>query len=197
QAARDKCHHLLLARGQPLKPPAQLAHDGFAGPSYAVPFEPEPYRIEQVLLAKGLGEELDSARLHRLHRHGNVAMAGDEDDGNPDVRFRQFALKVQPAHARQAYVEYEAARRVRSRDPQEIGGRIEYLDFEANRTKEAAERRTHRRVVVDDENDLLGVGHLLHSALPGCSVGKTGRAVVVSAEEPNLIIAPQQSPLRP
>src|SRR3984893_10508117 len=59
QTARDKCHHLLLARGQRLKPPAQLAHDGFAGPSSAVSLESEPYRIEQVLLAKGLGEDLD------------------------------------------------------------------------------------------------------------------------------------------
>src|SRR4029077_13263222 len=102
---------------------AQLAQCGLSGPSRAGMSKSEPYRIEQVLLAKGLGEELDSARLHRLHRHGNVAVAGDEDDGHPEVRFLQLRLKVQPAHARQAYVEYETARRVRSRDPQEIGGR--------------------------------------------------------------------------
>src|SRR3954463_2172154 len=35
--------------------------------------------VEQILVAERLVQELDGARLHRPHRHRNVAMAGDED----------------------------------------------------------------------------------------------------------------------
>ena len=37
-------------------------------------------RVEQGLIAEWLGQELDRAALHRLHRHRDVAMAGDEHD---------------------------------------------------------------------------------------------------------------------
>jgi hypothetical protein len=39
-------------------------------------------RIEQRLVAKGFGQKLNRAGLHRFHRHRNVAMAGNEDDRN-------------------------------------------------------------------------------------------------------------------
>jgi hypothetical protein len=38
-----------------------------------------------ILIAERLGEELDRPRLHGPHRHRNVAMGSDEDDGNADV----------------------------------------------------------------------------------------------------------------
>ncbi len=49
--------------------------------------------IQQVLVPEGLGKELHRAGFHGLHRHRNISMPGDEDDGNPDARIRQLALK--------------------------------------------------------------------------------------------------------
>ena len=38
--------------------------------------------VEKILIAEWLGQELDGAALHRLHRHRDVAvaLACDEDD---------------------------------------------------------------------------------------------------------------------
>jgi len=60
--------------------------------------------VQQILSTKRLGQKLHRACLHRLYRHGNVAMAGDEDDGDVEVRFPQFALKIQSAEIRKPNV---------------------------------------------------------------------------------------------
>src|SRR5215469_12024162 len=60
--------------------------------------------VEQILSTEGLGQKLHRPCLHRLYRHGDVAMAGDEDDGNVDVRSAQFTLQIQSAEARKPNV---------------------------------------------------------------------------------------------
>jgi hypothetical protein len=68
---------------------------------------------------------LDSAALHRLHSHRDVAVSGDKDDGKLDVRVREVALEVEPAAPRQTHVEDEAGRRVRQVERLELGNRGE------------------------------------------------------------------------
>src|SRR6516165_877130 len=69
-------------------------------------------RIEQGLVAKGVGQKLNRPGLHRFYRHRDVAMAGDEDDRNRTIGRSQFALEIETAQSGQPYVENEARRRV-------------------------------------------------------------------------------------
>src|SRR5260370_39244488 len=69
--------------------------------------------IEQILIVKRLGEELDGARLHRPHAHRDVPVAGDENHRQRHALFLALLLKRQYAHPWQSYVEHETARRVR------------------------------------------------------------------------------------
>src|SRR5215471_2436930 len=54
-------------------------------------------RIEKVLIAKWLCEELDSAPLHCLHGHWYVTMGRDKDDGDLPFRGGKLALKLETA----------------------------------------------------------------------------------------------------
>src|SRR3546814_2680310 len=58
------------------------------------------YGIEQGLIADRLGQKIDRAGFHRLHRHGDVAVPGQEDDGFGNTRRGQMLLEVEPARAR-------------------------------------------------------------------------------------------------
>jgi hypothetical protein len=61
--------------------------------------------IEEILITERLGKELNSATLHRLHRHRDVAVPGDEDDWDLSVGRRELALKIQTALPRQSHIE--------------------------------------------------------------------------------------------
>ncbi|MNO62275.1 hypothetical protein D3C76_529470 [compost metagenome] len=50
------------------------------------------HRIDQVLFAKGLGEEIHRAGFHCPYRHGDVTVPGDEHDGYVDAGGGQFVL---------------------------------------------------------------------------------------------------------
>jgi hypothetical protein len=54
-------------------------------------------RIEQILTAEWLGQELDGTALHRLHRHRDVGVAGNENNRQVDIRCCKFALKIEAA----------------------------------------------------------------------------------------------------
>ena len=63
-------------------------------PPGTIAVERDPDSVQQLLVAKRLGQEFDSSCLHGLDGHRNVAVAGDEHDRNVDFRLRQFALKI-------------------------------------------------------------------------------------------------------
>ena len=109
----DQRHHLALARGQRLEAGAQFGQPHLAGAAGAVLFERRADRVEQILVAERLGQELDGAGLHRPHRHRDVAIAGDEDDRQLRLGLRQLALHVETAAPREAHVEHDAAGPVR------------------------------------------------------------------------------------
>lgn len=79
-------------------------------------------RVEKVLVSERLGEELHRAVLHRPHAHRDVAVTGDEHDGDVQVGLRHPPLEIEPAETGQADVEHEAAGHLRSIAAQELLG---------------------------------------------------------------------------
>src|ERR1700740_683782 len=99
-------------------------------------------RLQQILAAERLGQKLHRACLHGLYRHRNVAMASDEDDGNVDVRFAQFALKIQSAKVRKPNVQNQAAWRIRPCTTKKVQGRPECQHSKTHRSDEASDSIT-------------------------------------------------------
>jgi Outer membrane efflux protein len=117
-------------------------------------------RVEQLLIPEGLGQKFHRARLHGLHRHGNVPMTGDEDDGDRDAGLGQLTLEIEAAQSRQSHIQNEASRRVRTLAAQEFLGGRERLHAETDRSDETPERVANRPVVIDDEHHgLVGPSH--------------------------------------
>src|SRR5262245_29996928 len=81
--------------------------------------------IKQVLLAHRLGQELDRSGFHGPHRHRDIAMSGDENDGNMNIVPDQFRLEIEAAHTRKPDVQDQAARRLGKRCLAELRCRIE------------------------------------------------------------------------
>ena len=76
--------------------------------------------IEKILVAKQLGKEVNGACFHGPHRHGNVAMPRDEQDGNPDFPLCRFRLEIETVQSWKANIEYQAVRYVRVLAVQEL-----------------------------------------------------------------------------
>src|ERR1700759_580673 len=79
--------------------------------------------VEEVLIPKGFCEELDRAPLHRLHRHGDVAVPRNEDDRQFPVRSRELSLKIKTALSRQSHVEDQTGRPIRRICVKKVGYR--------------------------------------------------------------------------
>src|SRR5713226_3064765 len=112
-ARNYQSHDLALACGQRLVAVSQLAKLTLLLARHTVAVQSLVDRIQQVLVPEGLSKELHRAGFHGLHRHRNISMPGDEDDGNPDARIRQLALKVQTVHTRKSHVQNKATWPVR------------------------------------------------------------------------------------
>ncbi len=90
--------------------------------------------------------------------HRDVAVSGDEDDRNVNVRRRELSLKIETTSARQPDIEHEAGRSVRAPFVQEFGNRSQGLGLRADGSDQAAERLADPRVVIDDDDGRL-LGH--------------------------------------
>src|SRR5258708_5595467 len=108
-------------------------------------------RIQQVLVPEGLSQKLHSAGFHSLHRHRNISMTSDEDDGNPDAGFSQLPLKIQTANLREFDVQDKTTWSVRALTAQELLRRPEGLGLQAHRLQQALNGRTNQIVVINDE----------------------------------------------
>ena len=161
QAGGDEAHHLAFALGQAVEACSYVRQALLVLSPAAIAFDRRGDRVQHVLIAEGLGQEIDRAGFHGLDRHGDVAVPGHEYDGNMDVRLGELALEIEPAHPRQSDVEHEAACHFGKLAAQKVRGRAERLDPETDRSKQASERLTHGFIVVDDEYDrLFGGGRL-------------------------------------
>jgi hypothetical protein len=82
-------------------------------------------RIQKILIAEGLGQELHGSRLHGTHGHGNVAVSGEEDERDGNVVLGQFPLKIKSTFPGQPDIENQAARYVSPHPSQEFEWRTE------------------------------------------------------------------------
>src|SRR4051812_25553799 len=57
-----------------------------------------------------LRQELDCSCLHGLDRHRDIAVAGNEDDGQVDPVESDALLQLETIKVRKTHVEYQAAR---------------------------------------------------------------------------------------
>ena len=118
----------------------------------AVSSEPHVYGVQKILIPERLRQELDGARLHRLHGHRNVSMSGDEDDRERHARRGKIALKFQPAPSRHSHVENQACRAIGRLGFRKLGNRRKRPGMQTGRPQESFERFAKLRVVVDDHN---------------------------------------------
>jgi hypothetical protein len=108
-------------------------------------------RIQQVLIQEGLSKEFHRAGLHGLHRHRNISVTSDEDDGNPDAGFSQLPLKIQTANLREFDVQDKTTWSVWTLTAQELLCCLEGLGLQALRLEQAFNGRTNQIVVINDE----------------------------------------------
>ena len=74
--------------------------DDAARPMFGVAGQSLFNRGNELIFPKRLGQKIHGARLHRPASHRAIALRGDEDDGDGNLRFGQFILKIEPAHLR-------------------------------------------------------------------------------------------------
>ena len=159
-ARHHQAHDLALARRQQVVPFAQAREILFAFPRDAVEIQGLLDSVQQVLLPEGLRQELHRSRFHRLHAHGNVAMTGEEDDGNMNARLGQVLLYVEPADARKPHVQNQAARTVRAPVLEELLRARKGFRLQPHRFQQSLDRLADPGVVVDDEHGgNVGEGH--------------------------------------
>src|SRR5271156_131305 len=113
-ARNHKTHHLALTRCQRLVTPAQFSKLILLFTRYPIAIQSLVNRIQQVLVLEGLSQELHRTRFHGLHRHRNISMTSDEDDGNADAGISQLPLKIQTIDSRKSHVENKTTRPVRA-----------------------------------------------------------------------------------
>jgi len=65
-----------------------------------------PDRIEQSPTVERLGQELEGAGLHRSHRHGDVAVTREKDDGDLKIRLGELLLQIESAQPRQFHIQH-------------------------------------------------------------------------------------------
>src|SRR6185437_14628756 len=99
-------------------------------------------------------DEIQRARLHGLHRHGHVAVAGDHDGRQAMVRTAYMLQQFETAHSRQICIDHQTSLATRAIDFEEgLAGR-EILDGASVDLERLAESVAQMTVVVDDKDDL-------------------------------------------
>ena len=111
-SGRNEADDLLFSRCQRLETGSYFVNGLVLGAAFTVAFERNLNRIEEILIPERLGEEFDRARLHGAHRHRDIAVSADENDGNLDARLGEFGLKVESAQAGQSDIEHQARGRI-------------------------------------------------------------------------------------
>src|SRR5262249_23132701 len=130
QPARHQSHYFALARGKGREMSSQVRDRILKFTPLLVALDRGRDGIQKILVAKWLGEEIDSAGLHGPHRHGYIAMSRNEHDRDSNVRLQQLGLEIETAQSRQPDVEHEAAWNIRALALQEFLRRCEYLDLQ-------------------------------------------------------------------
>src|SRR5216684_3853860 len=106
-ARNHEAHDFAFARRQRLVAFSQLGKVSLLSTRQTVTIQSLVDRIQQVLVLERLSQKLHGTGFHGLHRHRDISVTGDEDDGDLDARVSQLALKVQAVDARKAHIHNE------------------------------------------------------------------------------------------
>lgn len=113
---------------------------------------------DQALGGIGLGQEVIGALAHALDGGGDVAMAGDQDDGDFGVEVAQPLEQLQPVHVRHADVgHHHAVERARQHGQRGAGAGMG-LHLEAMQLQRLAVGAAQLGVVVDEDHAHGGFG---------------------------------------
>src|SRR3954447_26416235 len=109
ETARNEGHDFTLARGQECEMLLEVRDRVLMFTTRSVALDRSRDRIEQILVAKWLGQEIDGTGFHGSHRHRNISMSSDKYNRNSNVGLCQLDLEIETAQSGQADIEYEAA----------------------------------------------------------------------------------------
>ena len=115
--------------------------------------------VQKVLLLEWLGQEIHGAGFHGARRHRDVAVRGDKNNRNPDSDRLQLFLNLQTIAARELDVQDQAARRFRTRRPEEFVRGGERLTAKADGFEKITDGVANGGVVVHDKNSRNGLRH--------------------------------------
>ena len=132
-AGGDADHHITLALAERFEALPQRRVRLLLGAPRTVLFQGGGNRVEEVLVTKGLGEEVDGAGFHGAHRHGNISVTGEENDRYANLGVGQLFLAFETTHSGQTDIEHEAACRVRVLAFEEAFSRAEKLNLQPDR----------------------------------------------------------------
>ena len=90
----DLRHHFAFPRRERIAKGAQTVQLDPLRDQGTIALDRLPNRVEQILFAKRLGKEFDRSRLHRLNRHGDVAVSRNEVDRYLYSRRAQLLLQI-------------------------------------------------------------------------------------------------------
>src|SRR5262249_52808853 len=146
-------HHLPLARSESFEPLEMLLDNRLFCPLSDVTCDAGLDRIEQALLAERLRQEIDRTCLHRLDRHWNVGMSGQEDDGLRFAPGIQVLLEIEAAQSRQAHVQNQASRALVSLGFNQLLRRGKAGRVQTDRLHQFLDGLAYAFIVVDYENE--------------------------------------------
>jgi len=90
-------HYFALARYERFIAPAQIFKLCTLLARRPIGIDCAPNGVQELLFAEGFGQELYCTGFHRLNRHRNIAVSGNENDRDLNACFGQCLLQVQTA----------------------------------------------------------------------------------------------------
>src|ERR1700676_3446195 len=164
-AVRDLNHDLALPGPQRLEAFPEGGQSFLILPPSAITREAELNGVEELLITKRLRKELNGATLHRLHRHRDVAVSGDEDDWEFLARGGELALKIKTALTGQSHVENQAGGAIRRIGFEKGGNGSKQVSIQAERSQQTPNRCTKVRIVINDQDGGVCIGHRSYARL--------------------------------
>jgi hypothetical protein len=128
---------------------------------------------EQVLVMERFREEVDGPGFHGAHRHWDVAMTGEENNGRRHLALRQFLLQLQPAQTRELDIEHQTSGPVWGRTVAELLGRPKGLHGQPDGPEQAREGVPDGGIIIHHKHDGVCLTHPISSA----PVGRVKRKV--------------------
>ena len=133
----DQAHHFALTWGQLLVTGTYLGQLRALGERLPISGQGLLDGSQQLLIVEWLGEKFHGACLHGSHRGGNIALAGNKNDGKGTVRRGQLALEINPAQSGQTHVEHQARRLGRRFPSEKFGSRSKSFNPQTDRANKA------------------------------------------------------------